>query len=74
MTEAAATPKAKRRRARKYPGIPTVTVPDESDLGPCMLALTPIRRRFVMELANGPGGYGSEVRAARAAGFSGGQK
>jgi len=36
-----------------------------------MLALTPMRRRFVMELAHGPSGYGSDLRAGRAAGFGG---
>jgi hypothetical protein len=39
------------------------------DLGPCMLALTPKQRAFVMELRAGPAGYGSEVRACRAAGY-----
>jgi phage terminase small subunit len=63
--------KPKRRRSRKYAAIPTVSVPDESELGPAMLALSPKRRLFVLELANGPGGYGSEVRAARASGYSG---
>jgi phage terminase small subunit len=71
LTEVAAPAKPKRRRSQKYSGIPTVTVPPDDELGPAMLALTPMRRRFVMELANGPSGYGSEVRAARAAGFSG---
>ncbi len=46
-----------------------VVVPPEEDLGPCMLACSPRQRRFVLELRNGPAGYGSEVRAARAAGF-----
>ena len=64
--------KPKRRRSRKYAAIPTVSVPDESELGPAMLALSPKRRLFVLELANGPGGYGSEIRACRAAGYSGG--
>jgi phage terminase small subunit len=63
--------KPKRRRSQKYPGVPTVSVPPDDELGPCMLALTPKRRRFVMELARGPSGYGSAVRAARAAGYSG---
>jgi phage terminase small subunit len=63
--------KPKRRRSRKYAAIPTVAVPDESELGPAMLALSPKRRLFVLELANGPAGYGSEIRACRAAGYSG---
>jgi phage terminase small subunit len=69
--EAAPPAKPKRRRSQKYPGIPTVTVPADDELGPCMLALTTLQRRFVLELASGPSGYGSEVRAARAAGYSG---
>jgi phage terminase small subunit len=60
-----------KRRTRKYSSKPMVVVPPDSELGPAMLALTPIRRRFVMELANGPTGYGSHVRAARAAGYTG---
>ena len=59
----------KRQRSRKFSAVPIVTVADEEDLGPCMLALNPRLRRFVMELRHGPAGYGSEVRAARAAGF-----
>jgi len=69
VTEQPAKPK--RRRSQKYSGIPTVAVPPDEELGPAMLALSPIRRRFVMELANGPSGYGSDVHAARAAGFAG---
>jgi hypothetical protein len=61
--------KPKRYRRRKYSSEPTVVVPPEEDLGPCMLALNPYQRRFVLELRNGPVGYGSEVRAARAAGY-----
>jgi phage terminase small subunit len=34
-----------------------------------MRALTIKQRRFVLELRHGPAGYGSEVRAARAAGY-----
>jgi phage terminase small subunit len=56
-------------RRRKYSAAPIATVPDEEDLGPCMLACTPKQRRFVLELRNGPAGYGSEIRAARAAGY-----
>jgi phage terminase small subunit len=70
LTEVAAPAKPKRHRSQKYPGVPTVTVPPDEELGPAMLALTPMRRRFVMELATGPSGYGSEVRAARAAGYA----
>lgn len=36
-----------------------------------MKALSPRQRQFVMELREGPIGYGSEVRAARAAGLGG---
>jgi phage terminase small subunit len=59
----------KRRRRQKYSAAPLATVPDTADLGPAMLALTPKQRQFVMELRHGPAGYGSEVRAARAAGY-----
>jgi phage terminase small subunit len=58
-----------RHRRRKYSSEPLATVPPESELGPKMLALTPKQRAFVMELRHGPAGYGSEVRAARAAGY-----
>jgi hypothetical protein len=72
LTEVPAPPKPKKyRRPHKYPGHPTIAVPPDDELGPAMLALTPKRRAFVMELATGPSGYGSEVRAARAAGFAG---
>jgi hypothetical protein len=54
-----------------YSGDPTVALPPDSELGEAMLALTPLRRKFVWELACEPSGYGSEVRAARAAGFAG---
>jgi len=60
----------KRRRRRKYSAEPLAPVADNDEsLGPCMRALTPKARRFVMELRYGPFGYGSEVRAARAAGY-----
>src|SRR6266436_6248421 len=65
MTEIA-RPK-RRHRSRKYSAEPLAVVPPVEDLGPCMLALTPKQRAFVMELRAGPAGYGSEVRAARAA-------
>lgn len=71
LTEVVAPAKPKRHRSQKYPGVPTVTVPPDDELGPAMLALSPTRRRFVMELAHGPSGYGSDVRAARAAGYTG---
>jgi phage terminase small subunit len=61
--------KAKRHRRPKYSAVPTIVVPPEEDLGPCMLACTPKQRRFVLELRNGPAGYGSEIKAARAAGY-----
>jgi hypothetical protein len=72
MTEPAADPpKPKRHRSRKYSAEPLVGVIIESDLGPAMLALSEKQRRFVLELQHGPAGYGSEVRAARAAGYAG---
>jgi hypothetical protein len=49
----ASVAKSKRHRSQKYAAIPSVEVPDDEHLGPAMLALSPIRRRFVMELANG---------------------
>ena len=61
----------KRNRRQKYSAAPLAVVPDESDLGPAMLALTPRMRRFVLELCHGPVGYGSEIRAAKAAGYTG---
>jgi len=69
MTEPAAKPK--RHRRAKYSAAPLVTDEDLNDqsLGPCMRALTLKQRRFVWELKHGPAGYGSEVRAARAAGY-----
>jgi hypothetical protein len=60
----------KRRRSRKYSAEPLAPVSDNDEsLGPCMRLLTPKQRRFVWELRYGPVGYGSEVRAARAAGY-----
>ena len=60
----------KRNRRRKYSAAPLVMGEiDASSLSPAMLAITPKQRRFVLELRYGPAGYGSEVRAARAAGF-----
>jgi hypothetical protein len=59
----------KRHRRRKYSAEPLATAPATEDCGPAMAALTEKQRRFVMELRYGPAGYGSEVRAARAAGY-----
>jgi hypothetical protein len=59
----------KRHRRRKYDATPLVAEIDERSLGPAMSALTEKQRRFVLELRHGPAGYGSEVRAARAAGY-----
>jgi len=70
LNEVEAPTRPKRRRSQKYLGVPTVAVPPDEELGPAMLALSPMRRRFVMELATGPSGYGSECRAARAAGYA----
>jgi hypothetical protein len=64
------TPRPKRQRRQKYSAEPLAAVPDNDEsLGPPMRALTVKQRRFVMELRYGPAGYGSEVRAARAAGY-----
>jgi phage terminase small subunit len=67
MSKAAGKPKRVRRR--KYSSEPLAVVPPLESLGPAMRALTEKQRRFVMELREGPIGYGSEVRAARAAGY-----
>src|SRR5262249_47745426 len=69
MTAVEFTKPKRRHRSRKYSAAPLAVVPDEADLGPCMLALTPKQRAFVMELRAGPVGYGSEIRACRAAGY-----
>jgi hypothetical protein len=66
-----APPKRKYHRRRKYPDTPLVGDIDQSTLGPAMLALSPQRQRFVAELCFGPAGYGSEIRAARCAGWTG---
>jgi phage terminase small subunit len=74
MTELQPAPPApvrKRHRKQKYSGEPLVGEIDERGLGPAMAALTEKQRRFVLELWHGPVGYGSAVRAARAAGYSG---
>jgi len=58
------------KRGPKYSSAPLVeTLPDESELGPAMLALTEKQRRFVLELRLGPSGRGSTVRAVKAAGY-----
>src|SRR5262245_18621689 len=59
----------KRNRPPKYSSAPLAVVPDDADLGERMRKLTVKQRRFVIELHCGPCGYGSEVRAARAAGY-----
>jgi hypothetical protein len=61
--------KPKQHRSRKYSAAPLVGDIDESSLGPAMRVLTPKQRRFVLELQRGPSGYGSTVRAVRAAGY-----
>jgi phage terminase small subunit len=61
--------KPKRHRSQKYSAAPLVGEIDETSLGPAMRALTPKQRRFVLELQRGPAGYGSAVRAVRAAGY-----
>ena len=61
----------RRRRPQKYSAAPIAVVPAEDSLGPCMLALTQKQRQFVVELCHGPVGYGSEIRACKAAGYQG---
>jgi phage terminase small subunit len=68
-TSSAAARKPARRQRPKYSAAPLVGEIDESSLGPCMKALTEKQRRFVLELQIGPSGYGSAVRAVRAAGY-----
>ena len=52
----------KRNRRQKYSAAPIAVVPPEADLGPAMLALTPMQRRFVMEFSRGPtAGYGGAI-------------
>ena len=63
--------KPKRHRSQKYPATPLVGIIPENELGPAMLVLDERQRRFVLELRHGPAGYGSEIRAARAAGYTG---
>jgi hypothetical protein len=69
--EPRAPKKPKRFRSRKYPSTPLVGTISQDDLGPAMRALNARQQRFVYELALGPSGYGSEIRAIRAAGHSG---
>jgi len=62
---------AKRHRSRKYSTEPLAAVPDAASLGPALRELTARQRQFVLELHAGPSGYGSLVRACRAAGYGG---
>jgi phage terminase small subunit len=62
---------AKRHRSRKFPAEPLAAVPDAASLGPAMRELTAMQRRFCYELHSGVPGYGSLIRAAKAAGYSG---
>jgi hypothetical protein len=59
--------KPKRFRSRKYASAPLAVMPDIESMGPALRALTPKQRRFILELRDGPSGYGSIVRAARIA-------
>jgi hypothetical protein len=62
----------KRRRRQKYSAAPLAPDDDASasaSYGPAMRSLTPMQRRFVLELRHGPAGYGSEIRALKAAGY-----
>jgi hypothetical protein len=66
--EEASRPKYRRRQ--KYSTAPLAPDTDASaSYGPAMRALTPMQRRFVLELRHGPSGYGSEIRALKAAGY-----
>jgi len=56
--------KIKRVRRTKCSGAPSVTLPLADELGRAMLALNGKQRRFVLELATGPIGYGRLARAA----------
>src|SRR5262245_50543352 len=68
----AAPVKPKRRRRQKYSIQPLApAVEDMESYGPCMLALNALQRRFVLEVQLGPIGYGSEIRAVKAAGLTG---
>jgi hypothetical protein len=70
-TQEATPTKPKRHRSRKFSAEPIVGAIDQNGLGPAMQALNPRMQRFVAELCFGPAGYGSEIRAARAAGYAG---
>jgi len=59
--------KPKRCRSRKYSSTPLAVMPDVESMGPALRALSPRRRRFILELRDGPSGYGSVIRAARVA-------
>jgi hypothetical protein len=58
---------AKRHRSRKYSSTPLAVMPDVESMGPALRALSPKARRFILELRDGPSGYGSIIRAARVA-------
>jgi hypothetical protein len=65
-----ATLQPRRRRRQKYSTAPLAPDNDASaSYGPAMRALSPMQRRFVLELQHGPAGYGSEIRALKAAGY-----
>src|SRR6516225_9457668 len=59
--------KPKRFRSRKYVSTPVAVMPDLESMGPALRALSPKARRFILELRDGPSGYGSIIRAARVA-------
>jgi hypothetical protein len=64
------TPRPKRRRRQKYSTAPLAPDNDASEsYGPAMRSLSPMQRKFVLELRHGPAGYGSEIRALKAAGY-----
>jgi phage terminase small subunit len=59
----------KRHRRPKYSTRPLATVPPPEEWGPALAALTDKQRKFVLELHAGPNGYGTGVRAVKAAGY-----
>jgi hypothetical protein len=59
--------KPKRFRSRKYASTPLAVMPDVESMGPALRALTPKQRRLILELRDGPSGYGSIIRAGRIA-------
>jgi hypothetical protein len=66
----AAKPARKRYRRQKYSAEPIAKVPPPEEWGPALAALTDLQRKFVLELHASPKGYGSGVRAAKAAGYA----